>query len=186
MPPPEVAGRTVDDATRCVHHDGDDDVVAIKAPCCGTWYPCYECHDDAEDHALQPWARDAFETEAVLCGVCEATHSIHGYLDADDRCPACGADWNPACRKHHPIYFDVDPSSVRGSPAIRVGLLTVGLLVAFVGLGVAVVGLAGAIDVPILGVPPGVPQVLLGAALVLVGIALGQAAWDLAFPPEEE
>lgn len=181
----EIAGETVDESTRCVHYDGPGDVVAIRCYCCTTWYPCHRCHDEAEDHDLQPWPTDRFQARAVHCGACGSTLTIQDYLDAGAACPVCETAWNPGCEEHHPLYFDLPPAA-RGSPALRVGLLTAGLIVAFLGLGLIVVGLTAAVRVPILGIPPGPPQALLGVALALVGIVLGQAAWDLAFPPGEE
>lgn len=70
--------------------------------------------------------------------------------------------------------------------AVRVGLLTVGVAVFFVGLGILIVGALGSSAGPLLGLDPGIPQAALGAGLMAVGYAAGSAAWDLAAVPEEE
>lgn len=101
-----LRGREVDGETRCVHWDSALDVVAIRFPCCDVFYPCFDCHDRVTDHEAERWPRDRFDEDAVLCGACRATLSVHRYLDCDDACPACGAAFNPGCRRHRDRYFD--------------------------------------------------------------------------------
>lgn len=101
---PTVHG-AVDEATRCPHWDGPLDVVAIRCPRCERYHPCYRCHDEAEDHAFEPWPADRRDARAVLCGACRTELTIAAYLAADDACPGCGAGFNPGCADHHDRYF---------------------------------------------------------------------------------
>ena len=50
-----VRGVDVGPETRCHHYDSDLDVIAIRFPCCGTFYPCYECHLAAANHEPERW-----------------------------------------------------------------------------------------------------------------------------------
>lgn len=72
-------------------------------------------------------------------------------------------------------------------PALRVALVTLGLVVAIVGLSIAIVGVLPSTDETLLGIPPGVPQVLLGGAFVVAGILFGRVGWEMTpFDEEEE
>ncbi|NHX34850.1 MULTISPECIES: CHY zinc finger protein [Halolamina] len=125
-----VRGVDVGPETRCRHYDSELDVIAIRFPCCGTFYPCYECHLAAVDHEPERWGEDAGpaengsaaertavedpgsaertaaeEANAVLCGVCGTVLTVAEYVDCDDRCPNCRAAFNPGCRRHYDRYF---------------------------------------------------------------------------------
>jgi uncharacterized CHY-type Zn-finger protein len=102
---PRVRGVALDAQTRCAHYASPVDVIAIKAPCCGEYYACAECHADVAGHALATWPRERWSERAVLCGVCGTELTVHEYLGAHDRCPHCGAGFNPGCRRHHHLYF---------------------------------------------------------------------------------
>jgi len=104
-----LRGIDVDPETRCAHWDDSVDVVALRFGCCEAYYPCDACHDAAADHEAVPWLRDRFDEPAVLCGACQTTLTAREYLDdADDACPACGAEFNPGCRKHRDRYFELE------------------------------------------------------------------------------
>ncbi|QUO48965.1 CHY zinc finger protein [Halorubrum ruber] len=104
-----LRGIDVDPETRCAHWDDPVDVVALRFGCCEAYYPCDACHDAAADHEAVPWPRDRFDEPAVLCGACRTTLTAREYLAADDDvCPACGAAFNPGCRKHRDRYFETD------------------------------------------------------------------------------
>ncbi|WP_049979717.1 CHY zinc finger protein [Halolamina rubra] len=153
-----VRGVDVGPETRCRHYDSELDVIAIRFPCCETFYPCYECHLAAADHEPERWgdesgggARASVEgsgsadrtgaedegsadrtgaedtgsamrtgaedegseertatgddADAVLCGICGTVLTVAEYVDCDDRCPDCGAEFNPGCRRHYDRYF---------------------------------------------------------------------------------
>ncbi|WP_460795256.1 CHY zinc finger protein [Microbacterium sp. GXF0217] len=104
MTSPVVRGSAVDEHTRCVHYNGPLDVIAIRFACCGEWYPCLRCHDEAVDHGILPWPIDQRDERAVLCGVCRSTLTIDAYLAATN-CTHCAAPFNPGCALHHPVYF---------------------------------------------------------------------------------
>lgn len=102
-----LRGVAVDAETRCRHWDSDVDVVALKFACCETYYPCFECHEESADHDPERWPRDRFDEPAVLCGVCREELTVDAYLSCGDSCPSCGAAFNPGCREHHHLYFEV-------------------------------------------------------------------------------
>ena len=102
----EVVGVDVDPQTRCAHYPTERDVLAIAFPCCGTFYPCYECHEAVADHEAQVWPRSDRDESALLCGACGSRHRIAAYLDSPLACPDCRAAFNPGCRDHHDRYFE--------------------------------------------------------------------------------
>jgi uncharacterized CHY-type Zn-finger protein len=106
---PEVRGIDVDAETRCVHYHSELDIVAIKMRCCGAYYACKDCHTALAGHANANavWPQGEWEERAVLCGACGVEMTTREYLDCESRCPACGAGFNPGCRKHHHFYFEV-------------------------------------------------------------------------------
>ena len=101
-----VLGPTVDDQTRCIHYRTDLDVIAIRFACCGEYYPCHLCHAETADHPAEQWPLDERDERAVLCGVCKHELTIAEYLLVE-ACPACGAAFNPGCRLHTELYFQV-------------------------------------------------------------------------------
>jgi len=103
----EVAGVDIDPNTRCAHWHGPTDIIAIKFPCCDTFYSCYECHQTVAEHPPKAWPRSEFDTRAVVCGVCGHILTIAEYMACESVCPQCGAGFNPGCRKHWDLYFEV-------------------------------------------------------------------------------
>ncbi|RYL95029.1 hypothetical protein EWI07_03100 [Sporolactobacillus sp. THM7-4] len=104
----EVKGIDVDQQTRCVHYHTERDIIAIKFKCCGTYYPCYKCHDALSDHPTERWRRDEFNQKAILCGSCGSELTIEEYLSCRSTCPKCGASFNPGCALHYSLYFDTE------------------------------------------------------------------------------
>lgn len=101
----EVRGVDVDGETRCVHYGTERDVVAVKFACCETYYPCYRCHAETEDHDAERWPLERRDAQAVLCGACGAELSVREYLGVD-ACPECASAFNPACSDHYHLYFE--------------------------------------------------------------------------------
>ena len=101
-----IRGIDLDGETRCAHWHSPQDVVAIRMKCCGEYYACKDCHDALAGHAADVWPTSAWDEKAVLCGVCRGEMSIATYLACGDRCPACGAGFNPGCRLHRHFYFE--------------------------------------------------------------------------------
>jgi uncharacterized CHY-type Zn-finger protein len=106
---PPVRGIEAGAQTRCVHYRSPLDVVAIKMKCCGVYYACKACHDALAGHPIETWPRSEWNERAVLCGVCGAELSVRQYLECRNKCPACGAQFNPGCGNHHHFYFDSMP-----------------------------------------------------------------------------
>ncbi|WP_255167844.1 CHY zinc finger protein [Natrononativus amylolyticus] len=107
-----VSGVDVEPDTRCAHYRTDRDVVALKFGCCESYFPCFRCHDAVTDHPPVPWPRDRFDEPAVLCGACGLELTPSTYLSLGERgryaCPGCDAAFNPGCRAHAHLYFDVE------------------------------------------------------------------------------
>ncbi|WP_331280129.1 CHY zinc finger protein [Alicyclobacillus macrosporangiidus] len=104
-----VRGVGVDAQTRCVHYASDVDVIALRFDCCDTYYPCHLCHEAAADHPPRRWPRSRFGEPAVLCGVCGHRMTVSEYLSCASRCPRCGAAFNPGCKHHLHLYFELSP-----------------------------------------------------------------------------
>ena len=101
-----VRGVEVDEQTRCSHWGSPADVIAIKFPCCGEFYSCYECHARLANHVPCKWPASSRSECAVLCGVCGSTLTIDEYLASDNTCPICAAPFNPGCAKHYDLYWE--------------------------------------------------------------------------------
>jgi uncharacterized CHY-type Zn-finger protein len=108
-----VRGVDVDDETRCAHYGTERDVVAIRLPCCDTFYPCNLCHAAVADHDAELWPIDRREEPAVLCGACGAELAIQAYLGVT-ACPACETRFNPGCADHHDRYFETTVEAAGG------------------------------------------------------------------------
>jgi uncharacterized CHY-type Zn-finger protein len=106
VPRPAVRGLDLDSETRCAHWHAPLDVIAIKMKCCGVYYACKDCHEALAAHAIAVWPRAEWDMPAVLCGACGTEMTVRQYLGCDNRCPACGAAFNPGCRNHHHFYFE--------------------------------------------------------------------------------
>ncbi|MUN06078.1 CHY zinc finger protein [Agromyces luteolus] len=104
---PRVLGAVVDDETRCVHYRTDVDIVAIRFACCGEYYPCHLCHEEAAGHPARQWPLGERDARAILCGACGAELPIATYLEVD-ACPECRAAFNPRCRLHTHLYFETE------------------------------------------------------------------------------
>lgn len=101
-----VLGPTVDDETRCIHYRTELDVIAIRFACCEEYYPCHLCHAETAGHPAEQWPLAQRDRRAVLCGVCGHELTITDYLGVD-ACPACAAAFNPGCKLHTGLYFEV-------------------------------------------------------------------------------
>src|SRR5438552_17592567 len=106
---PQVRGLELDPQTRCLHYHTAVDIIAIKMRCCRVYYACKECHDALAGHEIELWPRNEWTEKAVLCGQCRTELSINDYMGSENRCPACGAELNPGCRKHYGFYFELRP-----------------------------------------------------------------------------
>lgn len=103
---PQVLGPVVDEQTRCIHYRTPLDVIAIKFVCCGEFYPCHLCHGEAADHVAEQWPVNRRAERAVLCGVCGCQLTISSYLGLGS-CPECAAEFNPGCKLHLELYFQI-------------------------------------------------------------------------------
>ena len=100
----EVFGATVDKKTRCIHYHTKKDIISIKFKCCGKYYPCYKCHQEAENHKPALWGTTEYDEKAVLCGICDKEHTIDEYL-LTNQCLDCESLFNEACESHYHLYW---------------------------------------------------------------------------------
>ena len=104
--PLTIYGTSVTARTQCAHYHSERDIIAIQHKCCGEFYACIQCHNEAANHAPQVWPKTEFQTEAIYCGSCHHTISIARYLSCDSTCPHCQASFHPGCANHYPLYFE--------------------------------------------------------------------------------
>jgi uncharacterized CHY-type Zn-finger protein len=102
----QILGSTIDEETRCIHYNGETDIIAIKMHCCIQFYACINCHNENENHTATVWPKTAFNTEAIFCGICKSTLTIAQYLQANNSCPNCQASFNSKCSNHYHLYFE--------------------------------------------------------------------------------
>jgi uncharacterized CHY-type Zn-finger protein len=95
------------DEPGCGHWRTERDIVAIKFPCCGEFYACFDCHAALTGHAPGRWPETAWQTEkAILCRACKTAMTIAAYRDSGNTCPSCGSAFNPGCKNHWHLYFE--------------------------------------------------------------------------------
>lgn len=104
---PNVSGIDLDSQTRCSHYNKPVDIIAIKTKCCGVYYACKDCHDALAGHSMEVWPPSEWDQLAVLCGACGEELTILQYLKCANVCPVCEAPFNPGCRNHHHLYFEM-------------------------------------------------------------------------------
>lgn len=104
-----VKGIGIDERPGCAHWRSERDLIAIQFPCCGEFYACYECHNACTDHTPERWPKARWQDQGtILCRACHKTLSIADYMAADAVCPYCRAAWNPGCKNHWALYFEVE------------------------------------------------------------------------------
>ena len=109
-----VCGVNLDTQTRCQHYRGTTDIIAIKMRCCRVYYACKDCHSALANHPIEVWQESEWDQKAILCGACGTELTIHEYMASESRCQACGAQFNPECRNHYHLYFQVGNGSPLG------------------------------------------------------------------------
>ena len=102
-----VQGKLTDDFTRCQHYQSRLDIIAIKFKCCNTYYACIHCHEEVAKHKVALWPQNEWNKNAVLCGQCKTEISINDYFKSNYKCPNCSSIFNPKCKNHNHLYFDV-------------------------------------------------------------------------------
>ncbi|KAF1999916.1 CHY zinc finger family protein [Amniculicola lignicola CBS 123094] len=107
-PKPKVHGLALTPLTQCIHYSTPLDIIAIKHACCGKFYACISCHNALESHTPEIWSNQQRGEKAVLCGKCGHVASIGEYMEGGSRCGGCGEGFNPGCRGHWGMYFEVD------------------------------------------------------------------------------
>lgn len=104
---PTLKGLIIDNYTRCEHYHSEIDIIAIKFKCCNTYYPCYQCHDHELTHDIDKWNTNELEYEkVVLCGNCKTELTFNEYIV--NMCKYCHAQFNPNCKLHYNLYFNLE------------------------------------------------------------------------------
>ncbi|KAF2733616.1 zinc finger CHY domain-containing protein [Polyplosphaeria fusca] len=105
---PSVYGVSVSPTTQCLHWHSPLDVIAIKHFCCRNFYACISCHDAIETHKSDIWPKTHRSEPAVLCGVCKHVLTVDEYMQSGSRCTSCGQGFNPGCKGHWGLYFELE------------------------------------------------------------------------------
>jgi uncharacterized CHY-type Zn-finger protein len=104
----KVHGLSVTSLTQCTHWNSPLDIIAIRHACCGRLYACISCHDALEDHKSSIWSLSQHNERAVLCGKCKHVLRIDEYLNCGSICTSCGVGFNPGCKRHWGLYFEME------------------------------------------------------------------------------
>jgi len=107
MPKTPIFGIDLRPIAGCTHYHTPLDIIGIQFKCCNKIYACFECHTALEPHSAERWPTEAFATKAILCRNCDYRMSIHDYMLAESRCPRCSSAFNPGCKKHWSLYFEI-------------------------------------------------------------------------------
>ncbi|WLR52556.1 CHY zinc finger protein [Bacillus tianshenii] len=107
MVKPIIRGLLVDNETRCLHYHKKTDIIAIKFPCCKTYYPCFYCHQETAGHPAHVIPKTSFDEKSILCGSCKYELTVTEYLQCRYQCPNCQAKFNPSCKNHNDLYFEM-------------------------------------------------------------------------------
>ncbi|KAF1831906.1 hypothetical protein BDW02DRAFT_28022 [Decorospora gaudefroyi] len=105
---PVVYGLAVTSLTQCTHWHSPLDIIAIKHFCCKKFYACISCHDACEAHKPGVWPKDLRTEKAVLCGKCKHVLAVDDYMKSGSACTKCGSGFNPGCKNHWALYFELD------------------------------------------------------------------------------
>jgi uncharacterized CHY-type Zn-finger protein len=104
----KVRGLSLTPLTQCKHWNSPFDIIAIRHACCEKFYACISCHDALENHISSVWSHSQRHERAVLCGKCKHVLQIDEYLSCGSVCTSCGAGFNPGCKGHWGLYFEME------------------------------------------------------------------------------
>jgi uncharacterized CHY-type Zn-finger protein len=107
----QVHGLSLTALTQCTHWKSPLDIIAIRHACCGKFYACISCHDALEEHTSSVWPLPQRDERAVFCGNCKHVLTIDEYLSCGSVCTQCGAGFNPGCKGHWGLYFEMEKES---------------------------------------------------------------------------
>jgi uncharacterized CHY-type Zn-finger protein len=107
-PATQVHGLSLTLSTQCAHWNSALDIIAIKHACCSKFYACISCHNELESHEPAVWPIAQRDERAVLCGQCKYVLTVDEYLHSGSRCTSCGAGFNPGCKGHWGMYFEME------------------------------------------------------------------------------
>ena len=105
---PQVYGVSVTPLTQCAHWHSTLDIIAIRHACCLKYYACISCHKELENHEPAVWPLSKRDERAVICGQCKHELSVNEYMQSESRCTSCEAAFNPKCKGHWGLYFEME------------------------------------------------------------------------------
>ena len=103
----QIHGLSLTPQTQCKHWNSPLDIIAIRHACCGKFYACISCHDALEEHISSVWPLSQRNERAILCGKCRHVLRVDEYLSSGSVCTSCGAEFNPGCKGHWGLYFEI-------------------------------------------------------------------------------
>lgn len=93
----------------CIHWHSERDIVALKCPCHQEFHPCLSCHEDKHGTLPERWPEESWNAEkAILCRACDTAMTIADYMTSGSVCPHCKAEFNPGCKNHWHLYFEME------------------------------------------------------------------------------
>jgi len=103
-----IHGKLTDASGRCEHYHSHLDVIANKCYTCKKYYACHQCHNETENHKLEPWrVTENSQEKLILCGNCSYEMTYSEYK-CSPQCPSCHHPFNPGCALHSHLYFQVE------------------------------------------------------------------------------
>jgi uncharacterized CHY-type Zn-finger protein len=111
----EVHGLSVTALTQCEHWHSARDIIAIRHACCLKFYACISCHNALEQHKPAVWPLSRRNERAVLCGQCKHELRIDEYIQSGSSCTNCAAEFNPGCKGHWEMYFELESTDDDGA-----------------------------------------------------------------------
>jgi len=114
----QVQGVDVTSLTQCAHWHSARDIIAIRHACCLKFYACITCHNALEKHEPTVWPFSQRDERAVMCGQCRYALRIDEYLQSDSRCTNCTAEFNPGCKGHWGLYFELEGANGDGAEVV--------------------------------------------------------------------
>jgi uncharacterized CHY-type Zn-finger protein len=115
----QVYGISVTSLTQCTHWHSTRDIIAIRHACCLKFYACISCHNTLEKHEPTTWPLSQRNERAVMCGQCKHILRIDEYMQSGSRCTNCAADFNPGCKGHWGMYFELEDTDNDGTKTDR-------------------------------------------------------------------
>ena len=111
----QVHGVSVTPLTQCAHWHSALDIIAIRHASCLKYYACITCHNELETHEPAVWPLSLRGERAVMCGQCRYELRVDEYMQSGSCCTNCQAAFNPKCKGHWELYFEMEKLASDGT-----------------------------------------------------------------------